>query len=78
MLDNSKEESDEIQNNENTTNEQENLRDVHDFFDSWHQQQDVQLIFQSNQLQSTSTDSTIEFEQVDRKKNSKSKKFLQV
>ena len=34
MLDNSKEESDEIQNNENTTNEQENLRDVHDFFDS--------------------------------------------
>lgn len=78
MLDNSREESDEIQNNENTTNEQENLRDVHDFFDSWHQQQDVQLIFQSNQLQSTSTDSTIEFEQVDRKKNSKSKKFLQV
>ena len=78
MLENSKEESDEIQNNENTTNEQENLRDVHDFFDSWHQQQDVQLIFQSNQLQSTSTDSTIEFEQVDRKKNSKSKKFLQV
>lgn len=71
MLDNSRE-------NENTTNEQENLRDVHDFFDSWHQQQDVQLIFQSNQLQSTSTDSTIEFEQVDRKKNSKSKKFLQV
>ena len=77
MLDNSKEESDEIQNNENTTNEQENLRDVHDFFDSWHQKQDVQLIFQSNQLQSTSTDSTNEFEQVDRK-NSKSKKFLQV
>lgn len=77
MLDNSKEESDEIQNNENTTNEQENLRDVHDFFDSWHQQTDVQLIFQSNQLQSTSTDSTNEFEQVDRK-NSKSKKFLQV
>lgn len=76
MLDNSKEESDEIQNNENTTNEQENLRDVHDFFDSWHQQ-DVQLIFQSNQLQSTSADSTNEFEQVDRK-NSKSKKFLQV
>lgn len=34
VLDNSKEESDEIQNNENTTNEQENLRDVHDFFDS--------------------------------------------
>ena len=77
MLDNSKEESDEIQNNENTTNEQENLRDVHDFFDSWHQQQDVQLIFQSNQLQSTSIDSTNEFEQVDRK-NSKSKIFLQV
>lgn len=77
MLDNSKEERDEIQNNENTTNEQENLRDVHDFFDSWHQQQDAQLIFQSNQLQSTSTDSTNEFEQVDRK-NPKSKKFLQV